>query len=147
MFKQLPILTKSNYKCEKCNKTYDILDSYQKHLRTVHGKYQRKKKAKCLEIGCSKIFFSIKELRNHLKEDHRIDIVVDIQQFSSKTQFMAWKEQFEQNHIERFVKFTGTKESIRADEVSRTTFKCHCTGFEKKKNYDDLDKTRNKKGS
>ena len=82
-----------------------------------------------------------------MKENHQLEIVVDIQNFSSVSEFISWKKEFEQDSNQRFVQLTGVKECGRVDEISRITFSCHCTGFEKKKGFDQLNKSRNVKGS
>ena len=144
-FLQLPNSPK--FKCPHCDKEYAVLDSYQSHLRRVHNENQRQRKVKCSEDNCLDDFFSINELRNHMKEKHRYEIIVDVINFSNEAEFNSWKETLEQQTNERFVQSTGGKECIRVGETSRITYNCHCTGFEKKKDYDDLNKGRNSKGS
>ncbi|KAK3908561.1 Asparagine-rich zinc finger protein AZF1 [Frankliniella fusca] len=108
--KKNPDFEEELFLCIKCESSFSRKDNLSVHMKTCEQ--TKKKKISCLMKGCSKQFWQKVALIEHLKRDHE-KIIQTVQKltFSSKAEFIAWKEQEEERTFSYFSQDSGQKGS------------------------------------
>ena len=132
------------YECEVCGSKYDKRDSYRWHMREKHKHTFAEKKIECCQEKCREKFSTMAAYREHLANSHGFANNTRIELFKTEGEFANWKKEHEQKSVERYVKNTGDKVSMKGRCL---IFDCNRSGFEKTKPFTNRNKMDTIQGS
>lgn len=85
------------FKCG-CEKRFQSKGGYYRHIKKCKLRPEQKivsGKTKCNEPGCLLTFKYIRDFRQHLNEQHKIQFDVEDKHFNRYSDFLQWKENYE----------------------------------------------------
>ena len=99
------------------------------HKTILSDEQCRDKITPCFYQNCNQVFSQKIKLIKHIKEYHKGVFSTETYEFSSQSEFLAWKEKEEANNYVFFSKKTGSKHNSKGTKAS--IFICQFDGHSK----------------
>lgn len=109
--------------CGICNKLYTTQSSLNRHLNLDHNHSKRNiitydfelHNAKCLECRCSFRYTSL--LREHLHNEHNMDMEIMEKDFDNEESFLLWLEKESETNNVQYIRARGDRKTAKCESI------------------------------